>query len=43
MDLLRFIDRQALDNCDMSDVRCLIDHDSQKILGRTTMKYCCHR
>lgn len=29
------IDRHALDNCDMSDVRCLIDHDSQKILGRT--------
>lgn len=30
------IDRHALDNCNMSDVRCLIDHDSQKILGRTT-------
>lgn len=30
------IDRNALNNCDMSDVRCLIDHDSQKILGRTT-------
>lgn len=30
------IDRHALDNCDMTDVRCLIDHDSQKILGRTT-------
>lgn len=29
------IDRHALDNCDMIDVRCLIDHDSQKILGRT--------
>lgn len=30
------IDRNALNNCDMTDVRCLIDHDSQKILGRTT-------
>src|SRR5699024_3667752 len=29
------IDSNALDNCDVSDVRCLIDHDSQKILGRT--------
>lgn len=30
------IDRNALDNCDLTDVRCLIDHDPQKILGRTT-------
>lgn len=29
------IERNAFDKCDMSDVRCLIDHDSQKILGRT--------
>jgi hypothetical protein len=33
---IEIIDRHALDNCDMADVRCLIDHDSQKILGRTT-------
>lgn len=30
------IDRNALDNCNMSDVRALIDHNTQKILGRTT-------
>lgn len=30
------IDRNALDNCDMNDVRALIDHNTQKILGRTT-------
>lgn len=33
---IEIIDRNALNNCDMTDVRCLIDHDSQKILGRTT-------
>lgn len=32
------IDKQALKNADMSDVRCLIDHDSSRILGRTTAK-----
>lgn len=30
------IDPHALDNCDMSDVRCLIDHKPNQILGRTT-------
>lgn len=30
------IDKQALDNADMSDVRCLIDHDNSRILGRTS-------
>lgn len=29
------ISPHALDKCDMADVRCLIDHDSGKILGRT--------
>lgn len=33
---IEIIDRHALDNADLSDVRCLIDHDRQKILGRTT-------
>jgi len=30
------IDRRALDNADMSDVMALIDHDTSKILARTT-------
>lgn len=30
------IDPKALDGTDMSDVRCLIDHESGKIIGRTT-------
>ena len=29
------IDKRALDKADLSDVRCLIDHDSSRILGRT--------
>jgi len=32
------IDKQALRNADLSDVRCLIDHDNSRILGRTTAK-----
>lgn len=30
------ISPQALKDADLSDVRCLIDHDSSKVLGRTT-------
>lgn len=30
------IDPHALDNCDMSDVRCLVNHDTTLILGRNT-------
>lgn len=30
------ISPEALENADLSDVRCLIDHDSSKVLGRTT-------
>nr|WGD95106.1 HK97 family phage prohead protease [Bacillus subtilis] len=30
------IDKRALDQTDMSDVRALIDHDPSKILGRTS-------
>ena len=30
------ISPQALEDADLSDVRCLIDHDSSKVLGRTT-------
>lgn len=33
---IEMIDRKALDKCDMSDVRCLVDHYRDKILGRTT-------
>lgn len=29
------IDRHALDGVDLTDVKCLIDHDYSKILGRT--------
>lgn len=29
------IDKRSLDNADLSDVRCLIDHDNSRILGRT--------
>ena len=29
------IDKSALDNVDLSDVRCFLDHDSSKLLGRT--------
>lgn len=32
------ISPQALKDADLSDVRCLIDHDSSKVLGRTTSK-----
>src|SRR5690625_1656068 len=32
------IDKQSLKNADLSDVRCLIDHDNSRILGRTTAK-----
>ncbi|PTI10753.1 HK97 family phage prohead protease [Staphylococcus xylosus] len=32
------ISPQALKDTDLSDVRCLIDHDSSKVLGRTTSK-----
>ncbi|TCZ76171.1 HK97 family phage prohead protease [Paenibacillus albiflavus] len=38
-DLGGFIERiepGALDQADMSDVRCLIDHESSKVLGRNT-------
>lgn len=30
------ISPEALEDADLSDVRCLIDHDSSKVLGRTT-------
>ena len=30
------ISPEALKEADLSDVRCLIDHDSSKVLGRTT-------
>lgn len=30
------ISPSALDNVDLSDVRCLVDHDSGKLLGRTS-------
>ncbi len=30
------ISPEALKDADLSDVRCLIDHDSSKVLGRTT-------
>lgn len=30
------ISPQALEDADLSDVRCLIDHDPSKVLGRTT-------
>ncbi|MEZ0117821.1 UNVERIFIED_ORG: HK97 family phage prohead protease [Heyndrickxia coagulans] len=29
---------EALNNCDLSDVRCLFDHDTSKVLGRNTAK-----
>src|SRR5699024_7839068 len=29
------IDKRTIDKADLSDVRCLIDHDSSRILGRT--------
>lgn len=29
------IDKRALDDVDLSDVRCFLDHDSSKLLGRT--------
>ncbi|MDK3656259.1 HK97 family phage prohead protease [Staphylococcus pseudintermedius] len=32
------ISPEALEQTDLSDVRCLIDHDSSKVLGRTTSK-----
>src|SRR5690625_7381276 len=32
------IDKQTLKNADLSDFRCLIDHDNSRILGRTTAK-----
>lgn len=32
------ISPNALKGADLSDVRCLIDHDSSKVLGRTTSK-----
>ena len=33
---IEMIDKRALDQTDMSDVRALIDHDPSKILGRTS-------
>src|SRR5699024_4104652 len=33
--LVETIDKRSLDNADLSDVRCLIDHDNSRILGRT--------
>jgi len=30
------IDAAALDGCDMADVRCLVNHDDNRVLGRTT-------
>ncbi|EHT6215621.1 HK97 family phage prohead protease [Staphylococcus pseudintermedius] len=32
------ISSEALEKTDLSDVRCLIDHDSSKVLGRTVSK-----
>lgn len=32
---IEVIDKTALDNVDLSDVRCFLDHDSSKLLGRT--------
>lgn len=32
------IDSNSLENADLSDVRCLIDHNSSYVLGRTTAK-----
>lgn len=32
------IDPNSLENADLSDVRCLIDHNSSYVLGRTTAK-----
>lgn len=32
------ISKNALDNVDLSDVKCLLDHDYSKILGRTKSK-----
>lgn len=32
------IDAHALDNCDMSDVKCLFNHDPNQPLGRSTIK-----
>ncbi|MGM0259373.1 HK97 family phage prohead protease [Enterococcus sp. AZ102] len=32
------IDSRALDNVDLSDVKCLLDHDYSKVLGRTKSK-----
>lgn len=29
-----YVDRHAFDNCDMTDVRALLDHDSKFVLGR---------
>nr|MDH3152593.1 HK97 family phage prohead protease [Bacillus licheniformis] len=33
---IEMIDKRALDQTDMSDVRALIDHDPSKILGRVS-------
>lgn len=35
-DFVEYVDSGAFDKTNMSDVRALIDHDSGKILGRTT-------
>ncbi len=35
-DWREIISPQALSNTDLTDVRCLFDHDTSKILGRTT-------
>lgn len=32
------IDSRALENVDLSDVKCLLDHDYSKVLGRTKSK-----
>lgn len=32
---VEYVDPHAFDNCDMSDVRALVDHDTSRVLGRS--------
>ena len=32
---IEYVDRHAFDNCDLSDVRALVDHDTSRVLGRS--------